>query len=122
MPCLEPRGRNETARVHIFDCRRDNLAAWSTRATAKETANNWYYRSEYPGRFPPIRRNCGKPLSELGWTVGHDVIVEYRYTETSVERTGEFAAEFARMQVNAITVFGDTEALTVKRAASKIQS
>jgi putative tryptophan/tyrosine transport system substrate-binding protein len=70
--------------------------------------------------FRPFAEIAEKRLSELGWTVGHDVIVEYRNTETSVERTGEIAAEFARMQVNAITVFGDTEALTVKRAASKI--
>jgi putative tryptophan/tyrosine transport system substrate-binding protein len=61
-----------------------------------------------------------KRLSELGWTVGRAVTIEYRYTETSVERTAEIAAEFARMQVNAITVFGDTEALVVKRTAGKI--
>lgn len=61
-----------------------------------------------------------KRLSELGWTVGRAVTIEYRYTETSVERTAEIAAEFARMQVNAITVFGDTEALVVKRTTGKI--
>jgi putative ABC transport system substrate-binding protein len=59
-------------------------------------------------------------LGELGWVVGSDVVVEYRYEEGSLDRAGEIAAEFARMKVDVIFVPGDSEALAAKRATVTI--
>ena len=59
-------------------------------------------------------------LGELGWVVGRDVVVEYRYAEGSLDRAGEAAAEFARMKVDVILLGGDSEALAAKRATVTI--
>ena len=59
-------------------------------------------------------------LGELGWVVGRDVVVEYRYAEGSIDRAGEAAAEFARMKVDVILVSGDFEVLAAKRATATI--
>jgi putative ABC transport system substrate-binding protein len=59
-------------------------------------------------------------LSQLGWVVGRDVMVEYRFADGSIDRAGEAAAEFASMKVDVIFVGGDSEALAVKRAAITI--
>lgn len=64
--------------------------------------------------------NAAQRLSQLGWIVGRDVIVEYRFADSSIDRAGEAAAEFARMKVDVIFVGGDSEALAVKRAAATI--
>jgi len=59
-------------------------------------------------------------LGELGWVVGRNVVVEYRYAEGSIDRAGEAAAEFARMKVDVIFLGGDSEALAAKRATVTI--
>jgi putative ABC transport system substrate-binding protein len=38
-------------------------------------------------------------LGELGWVVGRDVVVDYRYEEGSLDRASEAVAEFVRMKV-----------------------
>ena len=58
-------------------------------------------------------------LGELGWVVGRDVVVEYRYA-AGIDRTGEAVAEFARMKVDVIFLGGDSEALAAKRATATI--
>ena len=58
-------------------------------------------------------------LGELGWVVGRDVVVEYRYA-AGINRTGEAVAEFARMKVDVIFVGGDLEVLAAKRATATI--
>ena len=59
-------------------------------------------------------------LGELGWVVGRDVVIEYRYAEGSLDRAGEAVAEFARMKVDVILVGGDSQALAAKRATVTI--
>jgi putative ABC transport system substrate-binding protein len=66
--------------------------------------------------FRPYRELIVQRLGELGWVVGRDVVVEYRYAEGSIDRAGEAAAEFARMKVDVILLGGDSEALAAKRA------
>ena len=58
-------------------------------------------------------------LGELGWVVGRDVVVEYRYA-AGVDRTVEAVVEFARMKVNVILLGGDSEILAAKRATATI--
>ena len=59
-------------------------------------------------------------FSQLGWVEGRDVVVEYRYADSSIDRAGEAAAEFARMKVDVIYVSGDSEALAAKQATVTI--
>src|SRR5262249_4048763 len=58
-------------------------------------------------------------LRELGWVEGHNVAIEYRWSEGRPERIAEVAAEFTRLNVN-IIVTNDTAAPTVKQATSII--
>jgi putative tryptophan/tyrosine transport system substrate-binding protein len=70
--------------------------------------------------FRPFAELIVQRLGELGWVVGRDVVVEYRYAEGSIDRAGEAAAEFARMKVDVIFLGGDSEALAAKRATVTI--
>jgi ABC-type uncharacterized transport system substrate-binding protein len=58
-------------------------------------------------------------LSELGWTEGRTVAIEYRWAEGRTERFPEIAAEFARMNVDVI-VTAANGVLPAKRASSTI--
>ena len=68
----------------------------------------------------PFAELMVRRLGELGWVVGRDVVVEYRYAEGSLDRGREAAAEFARMKVDVILVSGDPQALAAKRATVTI--
>lgn len=56
-------------------------------------------------------------LAELGWIEGRNLTIEDRAAEGIIERAGDFAAEFARLKVDAIVLSGDAQVLAAKRAA-----
>jgi putative tryptophan/tyrosine transport system substrate-binding protein len=58
-------------------------------------------------------------LSELGWTDGRTVAIEYRWAEGRSERFAEFAAEFVRLKVDVIVTVGSA-ALAAKQVTSII--
>jgi putative tryptophan/tyrosine transport system substrate-binding protein len=58
-------------------------------------------------------------LSELGWTDGRTVAIEYRWAEGRSERFAEIAAEFVRLKVDVIVSVG-SGALAAKQATSII--
>ena len=58
-------------------------------------------------------------LSNLGWSEGHTVAIEYRWAEGRTERFPEIAAEFVRMNVDVI-VTAANGVLPAKRASSTI--
>ena len=45
-------------------------------------------------------------LRELGWVEGRTIAIEYRWSEGRPERNAEIAAEFVRLNVNAIVTLG----------------
>jgi putative tryptophan/tyrosine transport system substrate-binding protein len=59
-------------------------------------------------------------LRELGWTEGQNLTIEYRWAEGHTERFPEIAAEFVRLNVNAIVTAGTEATLAAKRASSTI--
>ena len=59
-------------------------------------------------------------LGELGWVEGRSIVIDYRPTEGLVERAGEIAAEFVRLNVDVIVTGGDAQALAAKRATTVI--
>jgi putative tryptophan/tyrosine transport system substrate-binding protein len=59
-------------------------------------------------------------LPELGWTEGQTLTIEYRWAEGRTERFPEIAAEFVRLNVDAIVTAGTEATLAAKRASSTI--
>src|SRR6187200_579225 len=55
-------------------------------------------------------------LRELGYVEGSNIIVEYRFGENSVERMSEFAAEFARLNVDVVVALGGVAINAARRA------
>src|SRR5271156_1755575 len=58
-------------------------------------------------------------LSELGWTDGRNINIEYRWAAGNIQQTTEFAAEFVRQKVDVIvtSAFG---VVAAKEATSTI--
>jgi putative ABC transport system substrate-binding protein len=73
------------------------------------TASNW---TNWTSAF--VRR-----LSELGWTEGRNVMIEYRWAEGRSERYPEIAAEFVSRKVDVIVTAGTAEP-AVQRATLAI--
>jgi putative tryptophan/tyrosine transport system substrate-binding protein len=58
-------------------------------------------------------------LRELGWIEGHTIAIEYRWSQGRTERYAEIAAEFVRLNVDAIVTVGSAVPI-VKQATSAI--
>ena len=59
-------------------------------------------------------------LSKLGWTEGKNLVFEYRFGETKLERVPEVAAELVRLKVDLIVTSGNPPALAAQKATSTI--
>jgi putative ABC transport system substrate-binding protein len=59
-------------------------------------------------------------LSELGWTEGRTVAIEYRWGEGRSERTAEAAAELVQNRVDVILAGGTAPAVAAKKATAVI--
>ena len=59
-------------------------------------------------------------LSKLGWTEGKNLVFEYRFGETKLERVPEVAAELVRLKVDLIVVTSGPPALAAKGATNTI--
>jgi putative ABC transport system substrate-binding protein len=58
-------------------------------------------------------------LRELGWIEGRTIAIEYRWSQGRTERYAEIAAEFVRLNVDAIVTVGSAVPI-VKQATSAI--
>jgi len=59
-------------------------------------------------------------LRERGYVEGKNIAIEWRFAEGKFERQNEFAAEFVRLQVDAIVTTGARDTRAAKRATNKI--
>jgi putative ABC transport system substrate-binding protein len=59
-------------------------------------------------------------LSKLGWIVGKNIAIEYRFAEQKNERLTELAADLVRFKVDLIVVTGTAPALAAKSATTTI--
>lgn len=66
--------------------------------------------SDYFGAFP-------RSMQELGYTEGKNLIIEWRYADSEVERLAALAAELVQMRVDVIVV-GDTPAARAAQRAT----
>ena len=55
-----------------------------------------------------------------GWAQGHNIIIEYRYAEGSIERLHELVADTIASRVDVIVVQGEIVADAVKRATTNV--
>jgi putative ABC transport system substrate-binding protein len=59
-------------------------------------------------------------LSELGWSEGKNIAIEYRYAEGKLDRLPELAVELVRLKVDLIVAPGTRTALAAKQATQTI--
>lgn len=59
-------------------------------------------------------------LQQHGWVEGHNLRIEYRWAEASLERYNAIAAEFADRNVDVIVTWASAPVLAVKKATSRI--
>jgi putative tryptophan/tyrosine transport system substrate-binding protein len=59
-------------------------------------------------------------LRELAWIDGHNLAIEYRWSEGRNERNAENAAELVRLKVDVIVTMGTTATLAAKQATAVI--
>jgi putative tryptophan/tyrosine transport system substrate-binding protein len=59
-------------------------------------------------------------LKELGWAEGHNLTIEYRWTEGINERTPDIAAELVHRKVDVIVTNGNAAVLAAKQATTTI--
>jgi putative ABC transport system substrate-binding protein len=101
-------------------------AAWPLTARAQQTGDR-----ESAGQMPRVGwlwpgRSAGRSgefsgfqqgLRELGYVEGKNIIVEYRFGESSMERLRDLAAELAGLKLNLILAVGTSPAKAVQQAA-----
>jgi putative tryptophan/tyrosine transport system substrate-binding protein len=68
----------------------------------------------------PLVTTITQRLSELGWGEGRSISIAYRSAEGDLERAGEIAAEFVRLNVDVIVTGGDLQVLAARRATAAI--
>jgi len=93
--------------------------AWPLVARAQPSGKIWrigFIAHTYETFYDPLFQG----LRELGYTEGHNLIVERRYAEGHVERFQEFAAELVRLKVDVIIVVTTPAALAARNATTTI--
>jgi putative ABC transport system substrate-binding protein len=83
------------------------------------------YRVGYLG--PPTRKSVEhvvqefeQGLSRLGWVLGQNLLIEYRWAEGKYERLPALAAELVQLKVNVIVAPSSAPILAAKKATSSI--
>ena len=59
-------------------------------------------------------------LRELGWTEGHNIIIDRRYAEGKADRLHELASELVQLKVNIIVTAGEPAVRAVQQATNSI--
>jgi putative ABC transport system substrate-binding protein len=93
------------------------LAAYAQTAT---TVRRIGVLSPDAGPTPARIQQLYAPLSELGWTVGKNLLIEQRQANGRAELLQPFAEELVRLKVEIIVTSGTAAALAAKNATTTI--
>jgi ABC-type uncharacterized transport system substrate-binding protein len=74
------------------------------------------------GPVPPaaVSEAFRKPMRELGWVDGQNVVVERRYANGKHDRLPGLAAELVRLEPDLIVAFGQSAATVARQATTSI--
>jgi putative ABC transport system substrate-binding protein len=100
-----------------------SLLAAPLTVEAQPPAKVWRIGFLSPGWFALHTRNREafvQGLRELGWMEGHNIAIEYRYTEGSYERLPALAAELVRLKVDVIFAPSAPATQAAKQATTTI--
>jgi putative tryptophan/tyrosine transport system substrate-binding protein len=100
-----------------------SLLAAPLTAEAQPPAKVWRIGFLSPGWFALHTRNREafvQGLRELGWMEGHNIAIEYRYTEGSYERLSALAAELVQLKVDVIFAPSAPATQAAKQATTTI--
>jgi putative tryptophan/tyrosine transport system substrate-binding protein len=77
-------------------------------------------RSESPSVHASEHEVFQQGLRSLGYVVGQNILIEYRYAQGKVDRLPELAAELVRLRVDVIVVAGGRATVVAKQTTSTI--
>jgi putative ABC transport system substrate-binding protein len=100
-----------------------SLLAAPLTAEGQPPAKVWRIGYLYPGWFAlhtRPREAFVQGLRELGWVEGHNITIEYRYTEGSYERLPALAAELVGLKVDVIFAPSAPATQAAKQATTTI--
>jgi putative ABC transport system substrate-binding protein len=98
-------------------------AAWPFAARAQQTGRLptiGVLGAATAATWAPWTAAFEKRLPELGWTSGRTVLIEYRWAEGRSTRFVEIAAEFVRLNVDAILTAGTEGAIAAKQVTPAV--
>ena len=98
-----------------------SAVAWPLAARAQRPAMPvvGFLGSESPDVWAPRLQELRRGLSEVGFTEGQNLSIEYRWAQGRNERLPSMATELVRHQVRAIIAPGSTPAALAAQAATK---
>jgi putative tryptophan/tyrosine transport system substrate-binding protein len=85
-------------------------AAWPIAARGQQSAKSpvvGFLVAGSPASHGAWVEGFAQRLSELGWTEGRNVTIEYRWAAGDNQRMAEFAAEFVQRKVDVIVTSGN---------------
>ncbi len=112
-----------TSRIFVLDCLLITVLLITGVAEAQPTKKIpviGTLHADTPSAFEPSYEAFRQGLRDLGYVVGQNILIEYRYAEGKRDRLPELAAELVRLKVDVIVVTGDGPTSAVKRATSTI--
>jgi putative ABC transport system substrate-binding protein len=112
---------NEAARLHRGDCWLVGRVAARGRAQQTRASVIGFIGTTTPSAVPELLAAFLRGLSEMGYTEGQNVRIEYRWGEGQYNSLPALAGELVQRQVTAIATMGSSRAaLAAKAATTKI--